>query len=148
MKNRMRENCTYGSVRGRDGNVPTYSELELDWLLDRQFCGLGAFEDTIDVNGRAPERVGCVYAIRHQATACDKATERVDRRQLMLSRERDNQLAMNFSYGAGQHNQPLVRSSCERFDCGSISTETFTWLAVKRTLNDGATAPIACHIAT
>ena len=28
MKNRMREICTSGSVRGGDGNVPTYSAVD------------------------------------------------------------------------------------------------------------------------
>ena len=28
MKNRMREICTSGSVRGGDGNIPTYSALD------------------------------------------------------------------------------------------------------------------------
>ena len=29
VKNRMRETCTSGSVRGGDGNIPTYSAFEL-----------------------------------------------------------------------------------------------------------------------
>ena len=41
MKNRMREICTSGSVRGGDGNVPTYS------AVDALELGEGTVEDRL-----------------------------------------------------------------------------------------------------
>src|SRR6516164_4431355 len=43
VKNRMREICTSGSVRGGGGNVPTYSAFELPQCSDVGFegCWLG-----------------------------------------------------------------------------------------------------------
>src|SRR5208337_2741975 len=43
VKNRMRETCTSGSVRGGDGNIPTYSALDApqwgDEALERVLVG-------------------------------------------------------------------------------------------------------------
>jgi hypothetical protein len=75
-------------------------------VLDWQFKGFRASKDAIDVNGRPTECVDRVDTIRYQSTARDKAAETVHGRQSVLSRKCDHLLAIDFSDGARQNNQP------------------------------------------
>ena len=63
--------------------------------LHRKFGRLLAFEDAIDIAGRAPEPVERIRPVRDQAAAGDELAITVDRRATMTGRQRDDQVAMN-----------------------------------------------------
>ena len=91
------------------GNAERLGGLEVDdqlipgRRLDRKVGGLLAFEDAIDVFGRAPERIHQITPIGHQAAACDERALEVDRRQLVPGCQLDDQLSMSLRRGRRRH---------------------------------------------
>src|SRR5262245_26504659 len=65
-------------------------QLVLGWRLYRQVGGLLALEDSIDIAGRAPERVGRIRPVGNQSTAGHEIAKGVDRGQLVPSGQRDD----------------------------------------------------------
>jgi hypothetical protein len=69
MKNRMREICTSGSVRGGGGNVPTYSAIDVpQWphVLSKRGCLGERGKLTEELQGARIE--GCRQALEEEAT--------------------------------------------------------------------------------
>ena len=79
----------------RLGGLEVDHQLELGRLLHRQVGRLLALEDAIDVAGGAPVCVGRVDPVGDQAAASDENAVRVDRRQPMLGRKRDDPLTVS-----------------------------------------------------
>src|SRR5262249_26628062 len=72
----------------RLGGLEIEHSFVLGRRLNRQVGRLLALEDTIDVVGRAPERVGCIRSIGNQAAASGVVVVRVDRGQSVAGRGR------------------------------------------------------------
>src|SRR5215831_14404932 len=75
------------------GGLEIDDQLVLRRRLYRQVGWLLAFENAIDVTGRAPIRVGCIRPIGDQAAAGGEVAESVDGGQSMPRRKRDDQFA-------------------------------------------------------
>src|SRR5262245_47372975 len=84
-------------------------QLKLGWRLHRHVGWLLALEDTIDIAGRLPERVGDIRTIGDQATGSDEEAFPVDRRQLVPRRQRDDQIAMLHHRSARRRDQAAIR---------------------------------------
>src|SRR5262245_19719656 len=65
VKNRKREICTSGSVRGEGGNILTYSALELRRLLHGEVGGLGPLQDLVHQGGSPPVEEDGARPVRH-----------------------------------------------------------------------------------
>ena len=90
-----------GEQRRRHGEAERLGGLEIDHQLvlgrrlHRQVGRLLALEDAIDVAGRAPVLVDVIRPVGDQAAGGDEEALKVDRRQLVPGRKRDDQIAMN-----------------------------------------------------
>src|SRR5262245_347908 len=82
---------------------------KLDWEVARPF----AFEDAIDVGGRASEEFFGIDAVRRQTAGRDGLTGWINSRQLLASRERDHLRLITRSGRARWHNQPAIRLARE-----------------------------------
>ena len=90
------------------GSLEVDDQLVLGRHLHRKVGRLLAFEDAIDVAGRAPIRVGGIRSVGHQpAAGCEEAV-RIDCRQSMASSERDNQITLSDALPAGRHDQASI----------------------------------------
>jgi hypothetical protein len=78
VKNRKREICTSGSVRGEGGNILTYSALILGWGLNRQVSRLFTLEDTIDIPGCAADQFNRHGSVGDQPAVGDIVAERLN----------------------------------------------------------------------
>ena len=78
----------------RLGGLEIDHQLVLGRRLHRQIGRLLALEDAIDVAGRAPVLIDEIRPIGDQAASGDEEAFGVDRRQLVLGRQRDDQIAM------------------------------------------------------
>src|SRR5208283_5352859 len=77
VKNRMRETCTSGSVRGGDGDIPTYSALDAPQRGDEALERGLVCEPGLRVEERQP--AGVVRIREHgQHPAAEEARQRVD----------------------------------------------------------------------
>src|SRR5262249_5116867 len=85
-------------------------QLELRRELDRQIAWLGALEDAIDIPRRAPVGVGQTNAVRKKAATAREHTVRIDRRQAMQRRQRDDEIAMGYADGARHNDQGALRT--------------------------------------
>ena len=84
--------------------------------LHRKVGGLGAAQDAVDIGRRLPKHVDVVGAVGHETTIRDKSTERVDRRQAVPGRERDNEIAMQEGGGIRRQDQAAIRLARKRLD--------------------------------
>jgi hypothetical protein len=62
-------------------------QLELRGLLDRKIAGVGAPEDFVDIGSDAPQQIGEVWAIGHEAAGLHGLTEPEDHWQPVFRRE-------------------------------------------------------------
>jgi len=85
-------------------------------VLNRQIGRLLAFENAVDVAGRAPLLVNFIRSVGDQAAIGDKKAHGVDRWQLVLGRERDDQLPTTKRRRAGGYNQTAARFTRESGD--------------------------------
>src|SRR5262245_9300247 len=65
-------------------------QLELGWRLHREVGRLFALEDAVDVGGGTPVGVGSVRAVRDQSAIGNENAKRIDGRQPVASRKRDD----------------------------------------------------------
>src|SRR5262249_27797326 len=78
--------------------------------------GFLALEDAIDVASRESELVNNIRPIGDQAAVGDVESSVVDRRQFVMSRERDDQVAMDHGQRAPRQDQTAVRRAREGCD--------------------------------
>ena len=78
----------------RLGGLEVDDQLVLGRRLHRQVGRLFAFQNAIDVAGRAPVLVDVISPIGDQAAGGDEEAFVVDRGQLVPGRQRDDQIAM------------------------------------------------------
>ena len=95
----------------RLGGFEVDHQIVLCWRLHRQVGRLLALEDAVDVAGCAPVLVDLISSIRDQATGSDEEAFRVYRGQLVLVRQRDDQLAMKIRRPTRRHNEAAVRGA-------------------------------------
>src|SRR6266705_331734 len=90
-----RSRCTKAAVHWlmAESVLEVEDDLILGRHLHRQVGGLLAFEDAIDVAGRLPVLVDEIWPIGNQAAGADEVAVVVDRRQLVLTGARDDQIA-------------------------------------------------------
>jgi hypothetical protein len=89
----------------RPGDLEVDHQFELRRLLDRQFSGFRASENTIDVGGGELVELIVVDAIRHQAAAGDEVTVRINSGQSVLPDQRYNPISVEISGRAREHDQ-------------------------------------------
>src|SRR5262249_60992426 len=94
------------------------NKLVLGRRLHRQIGRLFAFEDAIDVAGRAPELIDKIRPIGDQAAGVDEDTIVVDPRQLVAGRQVDDQVAMKPYPAAAGHDLAANRSARKGRDSG------------------------------
>src|SRR5262249_57407341 len=91
------------------GGLEVDNQLILGGCLHWQVSWFLAFEDAVDISGRAPVLVYRIRSVGNQAATSDEFALIVDRRQLAPSRQVDDQIAMPDRQRAGRHNQAAVR---------------------------------------
>src|SRR5262245_19897122 len=69
------------------GRLEIDDQLELRGLLDWKICGLGAFEDLVDVDGDLTEQRRDAAAIEHEPSLEHELPRRIHGGQALLSRE-------------------------------------------------------------
>src|SRR5258707_15389820 len=72
------------------GGLEVDDQLELGGLLDGQVAYLGTLEDPVDVGRRAPEEIGHIGPVGHEAARPRVFCEAEHRGQLTLVRELDD----------------------------------------------------------
>src|SRR6516162_8288833 len=89
-----------GKERRRHSEAECLSRLEVDHqlvfgrALHRKVGGLFAIEDAIHVGSSLPAWIDRVRSVRDEATISDPVTNRINRRQSVSRRQRDNQIAI------------------------------------------------------
>src|SRR5215475_4358577 len=81
--------------------------------LNRQVGRLLAFEDTINIASCLPVLLDLIGSIRDQTTRSYEGTQEVERRQLVLRRKRDDQVAMKERQRAWRYNQAAIARARE-----------------------------------
>ena len=79
----------------RPGGLSIDHQFVLGRHLHRQVGRLLAFEDAIDVDGRAPALVDKSRSIQNQSASIDICAIGVDRGQFVLGGERDDEITMD-----------------------------------------------------
>jgi len=102
----------YGEAE-RFGGFEVDHKFILGRRLHRQIGRLFAFENAIDVLGRAPELFDLVNAVTDQAAAHDVAAVGIDRGQPVPRGKRDDQLAVHEHARAWRGDQAVVRLAGE-----------------------------------
>ena len=108
----------------------------MHWQIGR----LLAFEDAVDVAGRAPVLVDPISPIGNQAAGGDEGTLEVDRRQLVPCRQRDDQIAMKRGGPLPVTIRPPFEARAKTATARSISTASRMLTGLTSTLSDGAAA--------
>src|SRR6266508_3012965 len=96
--------------------------LEIDgrfvfgWRLYRKVGRLSAAQNAVDIRRRSPILVDHVRRVGHETAGRDKEAVRVDRRQAMARRERDDEIAMQDAGAIRQHDKASIRQARERLD--------------------------------
>src|SRR5262245_37699958 len=88
-------------------------QLVLGRCLHRQVGGLLAFENAVDVAGRASVLIEIIRSVREQAAALHVVARRVDQRQSVPSRQRNDQITITRRLWARRHNQTAIRGTCK-----------------------------------
>ena len=76
-------------------------------------CGFRAFQDAIDVIGRAQEQVGIVDAIGHQTAGRGERTREIDGGQAVFGRGSEDRVAMHDGEDVGQDQQSAALLACK-----------------------------------
>jgi hypothetical protein len=84
--------------------------------LHRKIGGLGAAQYAIDVICRLSKQIDLVNPVAHEATGRDPETGRIDRRQAVLGRERDDEIAMQGGRVIRRQEQAAGRHAREGLD--------------------------------
>src|SRR5262245_10277154 len=95
------------------GSLQVDHQIVLGGCLYRQVPRFLAPEDAIDVAGRSPIRLDRIRPVGDQTAAGGEVAKGIDRRESVLGRQRDDQVAMNRRQRAGGYEQAAVRSGCE-----------------------------------
>ena len=105
-------------------------------ILHRHVGWLLAPEDAIDVAGRAPELVNRISPVGDKTTLDNEVAERVDRGQLLPSRQGDDQVTVNRRRRTAGDDQPAIRAArhCRKaaFDFAGIAHIDWAQLHPKR----------------
>src|SRR5262249_8132662 len=91
------------------------------WQVGR----LLALEDAINVAGRLPILVQEIGPVRNKAAAGDVEALRIDSRQSMPGRQRDNQIAVSGCQSASRYDQTVIWGTRE----GRDSALDLAWIA-------------------
>src|SRR5262249_60400250 len=78
----------------------------------------GPTKNAVDISRGLPKGIGGNVSVRDETPILGKKTERVDGREAVSRRQRDDRVAMYQHEGAWQHNQTTARLPCERSDGG------------------------------
>ena len=84
------------------------NELELRRLLDRKISRLGPFQDFVDQNSGAPEGLGLVRSVRHQAAADNIISPSVYHGQPIFCRQIRNRLLIRNKQRAMRHGESVL----------------------------------------
>ena len=95
------------------GGLEVDHQLEIGRQLDRQIGRLLAFEDAINIAGRATVLVEPIDPVGDQAAGGDIRAVGVGRGQFVPRRKSDDQIAMKVRQRAPRNNQATIRSACE-----------------------------------
>jgi hypothetical protein len=89
------------------GRFQIDNELELCRLLHREISGFGAFENFVDENVGAAMHIEEARRIARKATFLDVDPPRINSRNPVLERERDNGSAVSLEYHrVAKHDEP------------------------------------------
>jgi len=86
--------------RGRDGEAERLRRLEIDHQLEfgglyhRQISGLGPLQDLASVDACLSISVGNTASVTHQTPNCREFVQRINRRNRIVTRQRDELLRM------------------------------------------------------
>jgi hypothetical protein len=100
----------------RLGSPEVDNQLVLGRCLHWKVAGLLAFEDAIDISGRASVRIDGIKAISQQAAGVDEKVLEIDCGQFVPCRQRDDQIAMNDCQAACRHDQTAIPLARKRRD--------------------------------
>ena len=95
----------------RLGGVEVDHQLEFGRALHRKVCGLFALKDSIDVASSLPVLINRVSPVRDEATFSDVEMVRIDRRQSVSRRQRDDQIPIIDRQRASGSDQTAIRSA-------------------------------------
>ena len=98
------------------GGLEVNHQLKLCRVLHWQVAELGAPEYPVDVTCRLPELLSRVVAVRNQSTSLGIRNIWIDRRQPILCRQCDDEVAVREGYGVGGDDQATVGRGRERCD--------------------------------
>src|SRR5262245_48928461 len=85
------------------------NSLKLGRRLHRKIGRLRAAQDAVHIFRRLPKLVNPFHPVGHEATCGDKEAVRIDGRQAMLCRERDDEVAMSIGCAVRQYDQAAFR---------------------------------------
>src|SRR5262245_29340910 len=103
-----------GQHSGRHSKVKCLGGFKIEnrfvfiWRLHGKVGGLFSLEDSINVTGCLPILVDLIDTVRDQAAGSNKKTLKVDRGQLVFTREGNNKVAMMKRPSARSYNQTAV----------------------------------------
>src|SRR6516162_9705023 len=103
-----------GQERRRHSEAKCLGRFEVDHqlvfgrALHWKVGGLFALEDTIDVASRLPAWIDRVRSVGDEATVTDEETNRIDRRQSVSRRQRDDQIAIIDRQWASSNDQTAI----------------------------------------
>src|SRR5262245_149357 len=96
-------------------SLEIYDQLEFGRQLNRQIGGVRTLENEIDICCRAPEQIRRIVAKRYQASALREVAIAVNRRESVLGRQLDDELAVSQRHRVRRDNKAAVRLGGE---CG------------------------------
>src|SRR5713226_4559923 len=107
------------------GGLEIDHQLELDRGLNGKLARLRALEDAIGIGRRAPKIVGLVSSVGQQAAEFSEETDRIDGREPIASRQRNDLYAMDIRKATRHHDKATIRLAClcgnDRFDLGPVA---------------------------
>src|SRR6516225_12160939 len=98
-----------GIVRKVLGSFEIEDQFVLGWCLHRKVSWFLTVEDAVDVSSRAAVLVEQIRPIGDQTAGCSVISKWIDRRQSILGRKRDDQIAMHSSQGARCYDDATIR---------------------------------------
>src|SRR5215471_386244 len=107
---------------GRHSQAERSRRLEIEYRFElgrrlyRKVGGLGPAQDAVDIGCRLPKLFHAIAGVAHETTGHYEITERVDCRQAVPGRQRDNEVAMDSDRVIRQQNQAAVRYTREGLD--------------------------------
>ena len=112
--------------RGRDSQskclrgLEVHSRFVFGRRLHRQIDRLCASQDAIDIGCRFLQHVDIVDPVGHEGAGCDEVAPRIDRRQAVACRKRNEEIAMGDDRGIWYHEEAAVgHSRNDSIDCST-----------------------------